>query len=79
MNVNTQIKRNNIIISRLRITRQRYPVLRRLRETPLGFCLRVIVNNFHPNLEKTTYIYIVWLAVKPSIADIYILAKSFIE
>ena len=25
-----------------------------LRETPLGFCLRVIVNEFHPNLEKTT-------------------------
>ena len=28
--------------------------LRRLRETPLGFCLRVMVNEFHPNLEKTT-------------------------
>ena len=23
-------------------------------ETPLGFYLRVIVNEFHPNLEKTT-------------------------
>ena len=29
-------------------------ILRQLRETPLGFCLRVIVNEFHPNLEKTT-------------------------
>ena len=28
-------------------------ILRQLRETPLGFCLRVIVNEFHPNLEKT--------------------------
>ena len=35
--------------SRRRITRQREPVLRRLRETPLGFCLRVIVNEFYPN------------------------------
>ena len=25
-----------------------------MRETPLGFCLMVIVNQFHPNLEKTT-------------------------
>ena len=25
----------------------------RLRETPLGFFLRVIVKEFHPNLEKT--------------------------
>ena len=31
---------------------RREPVLRRLRETPLG--LRVIVNDFHPNLTKTT-------------------------
>ena len=30
-------------------------ILHRLRETPLGFCLRVIVNEFHTNLEKTTY------------------------
>jgi len=29
-------------------------ILRRLRETSLGFCLRVIVNDFHSNLEKTT-------------------------
>ena len=29
-------------------------ILRQLRETPLGFCLRIIVNEFHPNLEKTT-------------------------
>ena len=29
-------------------------VLRRLRETPVGFCPWVIVNEFHPNLEKTT-------------------------
>ena len=36
-----------------RISRQKEPVLRRLRETPLGFCLRVIVKKFHPNLEKT--------------------------
>ena len=35
------------------ITRQREHVLCRLRETPLGFCLRVSVNEFHPNLEKT--------------------------
>jgi len=26
-------------------------IQRRLRETPLGFCLRVILNEFHPNLE----------------------------
>ena len=36
------------------ITRQRETVSRRLRETPLGFCFRVIVNEFHQNLEKTT-------------------------
>ena len=32
----------------------REPVLRRLRETPLGYFLRVIMNEFNPNLEKTT-------------------------
>ena len=32
---------------------EREPVLRRLRETPLGCCLRIIVNEFHPNLENT--------------------------
>ena len=32
----------------------REPVLRRLRETPLGCCLRIIVKQFHPNLKKTT-------------------------
>ena len=32
-------------------------ILCRLRETRLGFCLRIIVNEFHPNLEKATYIY----------------------
>ena len=31
-------------------------ILRRLRETPLSFCLRVIFNEFHSNLEKTTSI-----------------------
>ena len=41
-------------ISRSRITRQREPVLRWLRETPLDFCFSVIVNKFHPNLEMTT-------------------------
>ena len=41
--------------SRRRITTQRKPVLRRLRENPLGCCLWVIVNVFHPNLEKTTF------------------------
>ena len=40
--------------SQRRIIRQREHVLRRLRETPLSFCLRVIVNEFHSNLEKTT-------------------------
>ena len=29
-------------------------ILRRMRETPLGFYLRIIVNEFHPNLEKPT-------------------------
>ena len=29
-------------------------VLRRLHVTPLGFCLRVIVNETHRNLENTT-------------------------
>ena len=29
-------------------------ILRRPRETPLGVCLRVIVNELHPNVEKTT-------------------------
>ena len=29
-------------------------ILQRLRETPPGFSLRVLVNEFHPNLEKTT-------------------------
>ena len=36
--------------------RQREPVLRRLRETPLGVCLRVIMNEFHPELVNTTSI-----------------------
>ena len=41
--------------SRRRIIRQSEPGLGRLRETPLGLCLRVIVNvEFHPNLEKST-------------------------
>ena len=40
--------------SRRRISRRRESVLCRLRETPLGFCLRVILDAFHPNLEKTT-------------------------
>ena len=31
-----------------------YVILCRLRKTPLGFCLMIIVNEFHPNLEKTT-------------------------
>ena len=34
---------------------ERELVLRRLRVTPLGFCLRVIVNDKHINLKKTTY------------------------
>ena len=34
--------------------REREPDLRRLRVTPLGFCLRVIVNETQINLEKTT-------------------------
>ena len=29
-------------------------ILRQLRETPLGCCLWVIMNEFHPNFEKTT-------------------------
>ena len=39
-----------------RVTRntKRKPVLRRLHVTSLGFCLRVIVNETHTNLEKTT-------------------------
>ena len=32
---------------------EREPILRRLRVTPLGFCLRVIVNDIHINLEET--------------------------
>ena len=34
--------------------REREPVLRRLRVTPLYFCVRVFVNEKHINLEKTT-------------------------
>ena len=34
---------------------QREPVLRRLHITPLGFCLRVIVNERNTNLENTTF------------------------
>ena len=30
-------------------------ILRRLRETPVGFCPWVNVNDFIPNLEKTTF------------------------
>ena len=47
-------------------------IIHRLRETPLGFYQRVIVNEFHPNLEKTTssvsvlYIILINLVV-PSI------------
>ena len=37
-----------------RITRQIEHVLRQLRETTLGFLLRVIVNEFHTKVEKTT-------------------------
>ena len=33
---------------------EREPVLRGVRVTPLGFCLRVIVNETYINLEKTT-------------------------
>ena len=33
---------------------ERELVLRRLRVTPSGFCVRVIVNETHINLEKTT-------------------------
>ena len=40
--------------SRRRIIRQKEPILRQLCETSLGSCLRVIVNECHPNLEKTT-------------------------
>ena len=36
------------------LLRQREPVLRRLRVTPLGLSFRVIVNETHINLEKTT-------------------------
>ena len=43
-----------VLRSQCRITRQSEPVIRRLRETYLGFCLRVFVTEFHPNLEKTT-------------------------
>ena len=34
--------------------REREPVLRRMRVTPLDFCLRIIVNEKPLNLEKTT-------------------------
>ena len=41
-------------LSLCKIARQRECILRRLRVTPLGFCLRVIVNEILINLEKTT-------------------------
>jgi len=44
--VHNNPKPEGVSRSRRRITRQREPVLRRL-----GFCLRVIVEEFHPNLE----------------------------
>ena len=47
-------KLRGVLRSRCIITRQRESVLRRLHEAAQGFCLRVIVNEFHPNLEKTT-------------------------
>ena len=54
VNNNPEAETQRSFARRRRITRQRKPVLRRLRETPLSFCLRVIVNEFHPNLEKMT-------------------------
>ena len=45
-----------VILRRLRRTGSLCPViLRRLRETSQGFCLRVILNDFYPNLEKMTF------------------------
>ena len=41
-------------LSRRRIQALSVFVLRRLHVTPLGFCLRLIVNEAHRNLEKTT-------------------------
>ena len=35
-------------------------ILRRLREIPLGFCLRIFVNEFHPNLVILIYR---WLSI----------------
>ena len=39
---------------KFKIYRFAQSVLRRQRETPLSFCLRAVVNEFHSNLEKTT-------------------------
>ena len=48
-------KPREIVCSRRRTGSLGLVIPCRLRETPLGFCLRVIVvNEFHPNLEKTT-------------------------
>ena len=44
-----------------RNTRQREPVLRRLRETPLGFGLRVILNEFHSNLVSYLIFYLIYI------------------
>ena len=40
-------------VTRMRLQLQ-YRVLRRLRVTPLGFCLRIIVKKKSLNLKKTT-------------------------
>ena len=63
---------------------EREPVLRRLCVTPLGSYLRVIVNEFHPNLEKTTtsvlsVIFInLWVkGTKTWISNSYLIKQSF--
>ena len=47
-------KPREVSLSRRRTDSLCLVILRRLRETPLGFCLRVIVHEFHPNIAKTT-------------------------
>ena len=52
--INPEKKPRGVSRSRCRTDSLCFVILRRLRETFLGFCLRVIVNEFHPNLQKTT-------------------------
>ena len=50
-NIDLNNKVKQIIITQ----REREPVLRRLRATPLGLCLSVIVNETHIILEKKSF------------------------